>query len=145
VADKGFKAFYLGASNFELWSTSPSTSTTDLQAQLDLAVEHVRESATERSMLTEMLLKAGYVLTSPVDSVDFAGTSGFSIADGALLVCLSDQLSIAAVEAMVAEEPVMILVLDAGFGGNDELKVNALQTVRARNQQSGTDIALRVV
>ena len=28
----------------------------------------------------------------------------------------------------------MILVLDAGFGGSDELKVNALQTVRARNQ-----------
>ena len=35
----------------------------------------------------------------------------------------------------------MILVLDAGFGGIDELKVNALQTVRARNQQSGSDIA----
>jgi adenine-specific DNA-methyltransferase len=60
-------------------------------------------------------------------------------------VCLSKQLSIESFEAMVELEPAMILVLDAGFGGNDELKVNALQTVRARNQQSGTDIALRVV
>jgi len=39
----------------------------------------------------------------------------------------------------------MILVLDAGFGGSDELKVNALQTVRARNQSSGSDVTLRVV
>ena len=39
----------------------------------------------------------------------------------------------------------MILVLDAGFNGNDELKVNALQTVRARNQRTGSDIVLRVV
>ncbi len=42
-------------------------------------------------------------------------------------------------------DPAMILVLDKGFGGSDELKVNALQTVRARNQREGTDIALKVV
>ncbi len=52
-------------------------------------------------------------------------------------MCLSRELSIEAFEAMVELEPAMILVLDAGFGGNDELKVNALQTVRARNQQIG--------
>ena len=62
-----------------------------------------------------------------------------------LVVCLSDALSIEAFEAMVERDPAMILVLDAGFGGSDELKVNALQTVRARNQQTGSDIALRVV
>jgi len=95
--------------------------------------------------LTEILLKAGYPLTSPVDLVTFAGVPGYSVSDGALLVCLSDALTIEAFEAMVASEPAMILVLDAGFGGSDELKVNALQTVRARNQQSGSDIALRDV
>jgi hypothetical protein len=46
---------------------------------------------------------------------------------------------------MVELDPAMILVLDAGFGGSDELKVNALQTVRARNQSAGGDIVLRVV
>ena len=70
---------------------------------------------------------------------------GYSVADGALLVCLSQELSIDAFEAMVEREPAMILVLDAGFGGSDELKVNALQTVRARNQSTGSDITLRVV
>ena len=46
---------------------------------------------------------------------------------------------------MEEREPAMIMVLDAGFVGSDELKVNALQTVRARNQSTGSDIALRVV
>ncbi len=96
-------------------------------------------------MLTELLLKAGYPLTSPVDGVSFAGVSGYSVAEGALLLCLSKELSIEAFEAMVELEPAMILVLDAGFGGSDELKVNALQTVRARNQRAGSDIALLVV
>ena len=74
-----------------------------------------------------------------------AGVPGYSVADGALFVCLSPALTIEAFEAMVEHDPAMILVLDAGFGGSDELKVNALQTVRARNQGTGSDITLRVV
>jgi hypothetical protein len=69
----------------------------------------------------------------------------YSVGAGALLVCLADSLSIDVFEAMVEADPAMILVLDAGFGGSDELKVNALQTVRARNQRIGSDIVLRVV
>ena len=110
-----------------------------------MSVEHVTNGSTEQSMLAELLLKAGYALTAPVEEVDFAGVPGFSVAEDALLVCLSKELSIEAFEAMVECEPAMILVLDTGFGGSDELKVNALHTVRTRNQRSGSDIALRVV
>ena len=96
-------------------------------------------------MLTELLLKAGYLLTSPAESQDFGGVAGYSIDGGALFVCLAPQLTIEAFEAMAERDPAMILVLDSGFGASDELKVNALQTVRARNQRSGSDITLRVV
>ena len=140
--DLGFRSYHLAASNFTVWDASP---TSDLSSQLVMSIEHVRDGATEEAMLTELLLKAGYKLTSPVKRVSFAGVPGYSISDGALLVCVADVLTIEAFEAMVAVDPAMILVLDAGFGGSDELKVNALQTVRARNQQSGSDIALRVV
>lgn len=143
-ADLGFRGFRLGASCFTVWDSSVST-VSEIEQQLTISVNHVVAGATEESILTELLLKAGYPLTSPVSNVDFAGTPGYSVAEGALLVCLSTELSIAALEAMTSRDPVLILVLDAGFGGNDELKVNALQTVRARNQQSGSDIALRVV
>ena len=142
--DLGFRSYELCASNFRLWDAEV-TGVDQLSEQLRLAEDNVRDGASELSILTEILLKAGYPLTSPVDLVTFAGVPGYSVSDGALLVCLSDALTIEAFEAMVASEPAMILVLDAGFGGSDELKVNALQTVRARNQQSGSDIALRVV
>jgi adenine-specific DNA-methyltransferase len=113
--------------------------------QLEMAVQHVAEGSSEASMLTELLLKAGYPLTAPVEIRSLAGINVYFIADGALLVCLAETLAIETFEEMVEAEPAMILVLDAGFGGSDELKVNALQTVRARNQRTGSDIVLRVV
>ena len=142
--DLGFRAFRLEPSQFKIWDSGVH-SAEQLDAQLQMAIDHVVDGATEASMLSELLLKAGYQLTAPVAQANFAGTPGYSVADGALLVCLSRQLSIETFEAMVELGPLMIVVLDAGFGGSDELKVNALQTVRARNQQAGSDIALRVV
>lgn len=143
-ADLGYRAFRLAPSNFKVWATGV-TSAEALEQQLAMAIDHVAEDASESSTLVELLLKTGYPLTSPVKAVEFADTEGCSVADGALLVCLSRNLSIEAFEAMAELEPAMIVVLDAGFGESDELKVNALQTVRARNQQSGSDITLRVV
>jgi adenine-specific DNA-methyltransferase len=142
--DIGFRAYRLTGSNFSVWDRS-ATSSEAVEEQLVMSVDHIVDGATDESILTELLLKAGYPLTSAVEQIRLGGATGYSVADGALLVCLSSQLSIEGFEAMVAREPAMILVLDAGFGGSDELKVNALQTVRARNQQTGSDIALRVV
>jgi len=142
--DVGFRAFKLAASNFAVWR-SGVTKEADVAEQLTMSVDHVLPGSTEEAILSELLLKAGFVLTSTAEAVDFAGIAGHSIGDDALLVCLAQSLSIEAFEAMVEREPAMILVLDAGFGGSDELKVNALQTVRSRNQQAGSDIALRVV
>lgn len=144
LVDTGFRALRLSTSNFTVWDATPSSAEA-LKAQLTLSTEHVVEGATDDSMLTELLLKAGFELTAPASVVDFAGIFGYSVADGVLVVCLSEALTIEAFEAMVEHEPAMILVLDKGFGGSDELKVNALQTVRARNQREGTDIALKVV
>jgi adenine-specific DNA-methyltransferase len=141
--DLGFRAFRLSSSNFTVWDSAATAD--QLEQQLELSVEHVIDGATEASMLTELLLKAGYPLASSIQTLDFAGVRGYSVADAALIVCLSKALTIEAFEAMVEHEPAMILVLDAGFGGSDELKVNALQTVRARNQSSGSDVTLRVV
>ena len=37
-------------------------------------------------------------------------------------------------EAMIAREPAQIICLDVGFGGNDALKVNVVQAIRARGK-----------
>ena len=142
--DTGFQSYRLSSSNFAVWD-SAVTGGQRVEEQLALAVNHVVPGASEQSMLSELLLKSGFPLTAPIAMADFAGIEGYSVADGALVVCLSNGLTIEAFEAMVELDPAMILVLDAGFGGSDELKVNAIQTVRARNQREGTDIALKVV
>jgi adenine-specific DNA-methyltransferase len=143
-ADLGFRAYMLAASNFGVWD-SEADGTEQLADQLKLAVEHIVEGGNEASILTELLLKAGYPLTAPTEVLNLTGVTVYSVAGGALLVCLAGNLTIDLFEAMVEQDPAMILVLDAGFSGSDELKVNALQTVRARNQRTGSDIVLRVV
>jgi adenine-specific DNA-methyltransferase len=145
ATDTGFRSYRLEPSNFSVWSSAPAQPEAIAQQLALAATSHVSTTATEASMLVELLLKAGYLLTAPVEQVDFARVAGYSIGEGALFVCLTSQLTIEAFEAMAERDPAMILVLDSGFGGSDELKVNALQTVRARKQWSGTDIALRVV
>jgi adenine-specific DNA-methyltransferase len=142
--DLGFRAYSLSRSNFSVW-LGEARGAQEIAEQLALSVEQILDGSTDSSMLTELLLKAGYPLTCPVAETDYAGVPGYSVAEGALVVCLAPHLTIEAFEATAACDPAMILVLDSGFGGSDELKVNALQTVRARNQQSGSDISFRVV
>ncbi len=142
--DTGFRAYRLTPSNFHVWK-SEVTAPEDVAQQLGLLVDHLVEGNASEAVLSELLLKAGYRLTSPTVTLTLGGASVNSVADGALLVCLVDPLTIEVFEAMVAVDPAMILVLDAGFAGDDELKVNALQTVRARNQSTSSDIVLRVV
>ena len=143
--DLGFRSYRLQSSNFSVWDVH-TTDPEQVAEQLEIAAtNHVAAAATDESLVCELLLKAGYPLTAPVERVDLAGVPAYSVSGGALLISLSRSLTIEAVEAMAEREPAMILVLDDGFGGSDELKVNALQTVRARNQRSGGDTTLRVV
>jgi len=142
--DSGFRAFKLAASNFKVWSSDPAK-VTDLGKSLQLFADHVAPSRQAEDILYELLLKAGYPLTAAIDKLTLAGKEVFSISDGALLICLDRRLTLEVIDAMVARTPAMILCLDDGFRGNDQLKVNAVQTVKSRNQNDETDIVFRVV
>jgi len=48
-------------------------------------------------------------------------------------------------EGLVALEPAQLILLEAGFGGNDEVKVNALQHLKTANAHRHTPIELLVV
>ena len=58
----------------------------------------------------------------------------FSIADGGLLICLADSVTKELINAVAEAEPMQFICLDSAFGGNDQLKANAVQTFNARNQ-----------
>lgn len=144
TANPGFRAFKLAASNFKVWSSDPAK-VTDLGKSLQLFADHVTAGRTAEDILYELLLKAGYPLTARIEKLTLAGKEVFSVSEGALLICLDRRLTLEVIDAMVARMPAMILCLDDGFRGNDQLKVNAMQTVKSRNQNDETDIVFRVV
>ncbi|MDA3870268.1 MAG: DNA methyltransferase [Gammaproteobacteria bacterium] len=144
--DLGFKVLKLDKSNFKQWQT-PSTeiNAEQLGEQLELHTDHVDPYATQEEILYELLLKAGFVPTSKVDTLELAGKSVFSIDEGALLICLEDELTAELIDAVAELEPMQFICLDKGFNGNDQLKANAVQTFKSRAQNAEAEMVFKVV
>ena len=140
----GYRVYRLSTSNFRVWD-SASERMDNLNKTLQLFADHVDEGREAEDILYELLLKAGFPLTSSLEKLTLAGKEVFSVSDGALLICLDRTLTLEVIEAMVEKDPARIICLDEGFKGNDQLKVNAVQTVKSRNQNEETDIVFRVV
>ena len=139
-ADRGFKVFKLAASNFRVWNPAriPHSDTESLEKQLDLHVEHIVEGRTETDLLYEILLKSGFPLTTPVERLSLADKTVHSVADGTMLICLESELTHEVMKAMAGRDPrpERVVCLDAGFAGNDQLKVNAAETMKVKGVTS---------
>ena len=140
--DVGFRYFALGPSNFHVWDSDPPE---NLGEVVSLFTDGTTESATSEGLACELLLKAGFRLTEPIEDLVVEGLPVKSVADGQLLIVCDQTLTLEAVEEMVEMAPSLILVLDRCFADNDQLKVNTMQTIRAANQGSGPSITLKVV
>ncbi|MCW7556024.1 hypothetical protein NX722_26030 [Endozoicomonas gorgoniicola] len=144
--DLGFRVYKLDKSHFNQWQSEVEPGNVEqLQANLELHSSHIAQETQQEDLLYELLLKAGFELTESIEQKTFGNQRAFSIAEDALLICLEDRIEPETVEAMVAAEPAEIIVKDSAFAGNDQLKVNAVQTVKAYNQNSETDIVFKVV
>jgi adenine-specific DNA-methyltransferase len=142
--DLGFKVFKLDRSNFKIWAGSNTdASEEEIARQLELFIDHIDPSASQENILYELLLKAGFMLTEKVEKREMGGKTVFSISDGALLICLEEEITRELIDAVAAAEPMQFICLDRGFRGNDQLKANAVQTFAARNQ--GRDKTAQIV
>lgn len=130
--DRGFKVFRLGQSNFTEWDSTAAHDATALEQQLELHVDHVRKSRTDDDILYELLLKSGFPLTTPVEKKIVAGKSVYSVAGGALVICLDRMLTLDLIRAIAEMRPERVVCLDEGFAGNDQLKTNAVQTFKTK-------------
>lgn len=131
----GFRSFTLNKSTLLPWPTIGADSTEDeLAKQLTLHIDHVASDADQEDILFELLLKAGFKLQEKIDKLELANQLVFSIAEGALLICLSDEITRELIDAVAEAEPMQFICLDRAFKGNDQLKANAVQTFAARNQ-----------
>lgn len=130
--DRGFRALKLAQSNFRVWDSAAADDSQALKAQLELHVEHVLAERTDFDILYELLLKSGFPLSAKVQKLKLDNLSVFSVADGALLICLERKLTLEAIRTMADKKPERVVCLDQGFAGNDQLKTNAVQTFKAK-------------
>lgn len=135
--DLGFKVFKLSESNFKLWE-GDETDPGKIKEQLELHINHLDPRATPEEILYELLLKAGFPLTTKVETIRIADKSAYSIAEGALIICLDDELTQGAIQAIAALKPVQCICLDFAFHENDQLKTNAVQTMESAKVQFRT-------
>ena len=107
-----------------------------LGKQLEMHVQHIEAGRTQEDILFEILLKSGFPLSTRIEPLTLAGKSVYSIAEGAMLVCLEKELNPEVIKEMAARKPERVVCLDAGFAGNDQLKTNAAQTFKDKGVTS---------
>ena len=142
--DLGFKVFKLSRSNFKIWD-GDAENAQDLARQLELHVNHIDPASGPEDILYELLLKAGFELTTRIERRTMAGKDVYAVADGALLVCLDQAITPELIDALADADPLQVICLDQGFKGNDQLKTNAVQTFKARAAACETEIVFRTV
>lgn len=142
--DFGMKVFKLNRSCFKAWSNEVGD-INKLQQNLLDAINNVHDDVIKIDILFEIILKAGFEPTEFITSLDLSGKCVYSIANGALLICLEDQLTAELIDAVIALEPMQFICLDKGFQGNDQLKANTAQAFKARSQDSEAEMIFKVV
>lgn len=133
--DVGFRAYRLVDTNFAKWKADSGLSEDELVGLFADLADSADDHARPEALLTEVLLKLGFSLTEKIETVEVAGLSVFSVADGLVLAYLDEhtQPTLDQLRALVCEEPARLVVLEDAFQGNDELKTNLVQECRTRN------------
>ncbi|MFM8170457.1 site-specific DNA-methyltransferase [Klebsiella pneumoniae] len=129
--DLGFKALKLDSTNIKPWELDFDLTEQDLEDQIS-NIKHGRE---EEDVLYEVLLKYGLDLTLPITEHSVAGHKVFDIGMGALMICLSDDITLDVVEGIAKlkdelnPEIMRVVFKDAGFA-DDVVKTNAVQILK---------------
>ena len=130
--DRGFRVFKLTESNFKPWNAEVPHDAPALERQLELHVDHILEGRTANDILYEILLKSGFPLTTSMETLTLAGKTVYSVAGGALFLCLERALTLDLIRTMAEMKPERVVCLDEGFSGNDQLKANAVQIFKTK-------------
>ena len=127
--DIGFKVFKLDKSNFRVWDNKIDG---DVAMQLELHLDKmISSNSSDEDILYEILLKSGFELTEQIKSKTLVNKTVYSIKDNELLICLDKKLSKEVILEMAKLEPFHCICLDIGFEDNDQLKANAVETMRS--------------
>lgn len=133
LPDIGFRVFKLDDSGIDRSEKAPM--------QVDL----VKTGRSDLDIIFEVMLKWGYELTYPVEKTEFAGYECYSVAAGDLICCMKPGLTVDALEAIAAQQPRRVFIMDRVFGANDSLKLNAFAIFKHAEEKTQQKIELRTV
>lgn len=110
-----------------------------------LLVDRRKADRSDLDIIFEVMLKWGYELTYPIEKVEFAGYGCYSVAAGDLICCMEPGLTVDALEAIAAEQPRRVFIMDCVFRHDDSLKLDALAIFRHAEEKTQQKIELRTV
>jgi adenine-specific DNA-methyltransferase len=129
--DLGFKVFKLDSTNIKPWEVDFDMT----ERTLEDFISNIKTERREEDVLYEILLKYGLDLTLPITEHAIAGQKVFDIGMGALIICLSDAISLEVVEGIAKlkdelnPEIMRVVFKDSGFK-DDVVKTNAVQILK---------------
>lgn len=110
-----------------------------------LLVNRRKDGRSDLDIIFEVMLKWGYELTYPIEKTEFAGYECYSVAAGDLICCMEPGLTVDALEAIAAEQPRRVFIMDSVFGHDDSLKLDALAIFKHAEEKTQQKIELRTV
>lgn len=129
--DLGFKVFKLDSTNIKPWELDFDMTEQDLEDQ----ISNIKHGRKEEDVLYEVLLKYGLDLTLPIAEHSVVDHKVFDIGMGALMICLSDDITLDVVEGIAKlkdelnPEIMRVVFKDVGFS-DDVVKTNAVQILK---------------
>lgn len=132
VPDIGFRVFKLDSSNLKKWQPDYD----ELEKTLLDSIENYVEGRSELDVVYEIILKMGLDLTYPVDELDVNGRTIYSVAFGALMICLDDHITKEIADGMISlyqeYQPKLwkVVFKDNGFE-DDSAKTNIKEQLKA--------------
>ena len=129
--DLGFKVFKLDSTNIKPWEVDFDLT----EKTLEDYISNIKSDRKEEDVLYEVLLKYGLDLTLPICEHTISGQRVFDIGMGALIICLSNTITLEVVEGIaelkeeLKPEIMRVVFKDSGFK-NDVVKTNAVQILK---------------
>lgn len=124
--DIGFKVFKLDSSNLEKWDPDYNN------IQQSLTIDQIKKDRTNEDLIYEIMLKYGIDLTLPIEEIDNIYSIGF----GALIVCLSDNITKDSVNKILeiskGSSFSRVVFKDSGFA-SDADKTNIKEILKTNN------------
>lgn len=121
--DNGFKVFKLESTNINPWDGTIKLNEETIFSQTEV----IKEDRSNLDVLYEIMLKYG-VFDKPVQEIKVNTKTMHSVADGYLIVCLDNNITLEDVKEIGKLKPRNVIFKESGFA-NDNDKINATYTL----------------